>query len=61
MLNRLPGAVEEKLTSSKYARLAKCSQDTASRDINDLVAHGILVKDQPGGRSSSSALAPIDH
>jgi Fic family protein len=49
-----------KLTSSKYAKLAKCSQDTASRDIGDLIAHGILAKDQPGGRSTSYSLAPVD-
>ena len=60
VLNRLLDGFEGKLTSSKYARLAKCSQDTASRDIGDLIAFGILVKDQAGGRSTSYSLAPID-
>jgi Fic family protein len=60
VLNRLLGGFEGKLTSSKYAKLAKCSQDTASRDIDDLIAHGILVKDRAGGRSTSYSLAPID-
>ena len=60
VLNRLLGGFEGQLTSSKYAKLAKCSQDTASRDINDLIAHGILTKDQAGGRSTSYALAPVE-
>ena len=58
VLNRLLGGFEGKLTSSKYAKLAKCSQDTASRDIGDLIAHGILTKDQAGGRSTSYSLTP---
>ena len=60
VLNRLLDGFEGKLTSSKYAKLAKCSQDTASRDIDDLIAHGILVKDQAGGRSTSYSLVPVD-
>ena len=60
VLNRLLGGFEGKLTSSKYATLAKCSQDTASRDIGDLIAHGILTKDQVGGRSTRYSLAPVD-
>ena len=60
VLNRLLGGFEGKLTSSKYAKLAKCSQDTASRDIDDLIAHGILTKDQAGGRSTSYSLTPVD-
>jgi Fic family protein len=56
VLNRLLGGFDGKLTSSKYATLAKCSQDTASRDIAELIAHGILVKDQAGGRSTSYSL-----
>jgi Fic family protein len=42
-----------KLTSSKWAALAKCSQDTALRDIQDLVGRGVLTKDPSGGRSTS--------
>ena len=47
---------EGKLTSSKWAKITKCSQDTALRDILDLVAKGIFVKDSAGGRSTSYLL-----
>jgi Fic family protein len=57
MLNRLLGDFEGKLTSSKWARIEKCSQDTALRDITDLVERGILKKDEGGGRSTSNSLA----
>ena len=56
VLNRLFDGFEGKLTSSKWAALGKCSQDTASRDIGDLVKRGILVKDAAGGRSTSFSL-----
>jgi len=59
VLNRLVDGFEGKLTTSKYAKLAKCSQDTALRDILPLVDHGILVRNPEGGRSTSYALAPI--
>jgi DeoR/GlpR family transcriptional regulator of sugar metabolism len=49
--------LEGKLTSSKWATLVKCSQDTALRDIDDLVKRGVLVKEPGGGRSTSYALA----
>lgn len=45
-----------KLTSSKYAKMAKCSQDTAHRDILDLIDKGILQKNEEGGRSTSYSL-----
>jgi Fic family protein len=57
VLNRLLGGFEGKLTTSKYARLAKCSQDTALRDVLALVERGILVRSPAGGRSTSYALA----
>jgi Fic family protein len=57
MLNRLLDGFEGKLTSSKWAKLAKCSQDTALRDIDDLLHSHILVKDTAGGRSTSYSLA----
>jgi Fic family protein len=57
VLNRLLDGFEGKLTSSKWAALGKSSQDTASRDIDDLVKRGILVKDAAGGRSTSYSLA----
>jgi Fic family protein len=60
IINRLLNGFEGKLTSSKYAKLAKCSQDTASRDIDDLVKQGILAKDAAGGRSTSYSLVEID-
>ena len=57
VINRLFDGFEGKLTSSKWAKLAKCSQDTALRDIDDLVKRGVLVKDAAGGRSTSYSLA----
>ena len=56
ILNKMLDGFDGKLTSSKWAKLAKCSQDTAHRDILDLVEHGILVKDAAGGRSTSYSL-----
>lgn len=56
VLNRLFDGFEGKLTTSKWARLAKCSQDTAYRDIMDLVERGALRKDSGGGRSTSYSL-----
>jgi Fic family protein len=56
MIDRLFDGFEGKLTSSKWAQLAKCSQDTALRDIDDLIARGILRKDAGGGRSTSYSL-----
>jgi len=59
MINRLLNAFEGKLTSSKWAKLEKCSQDTALRDIEDLIDKGVLTKDSGGGRSTSYSLARI--
>jgi Fic family protein len=56
MITRLLDGFEGKMTSSKWAKIAKCSQDTALRDILDLVAHGILIRDEAGGRSTSYSL-----
>ena len=56
-LNRLLDGFQGKLTSSKYAKLAKCSSDTALRDIRDLLERGILVRNPGGGRSTSYRLA----
>ncbi|HEV8040695.1 MAG TPA: Fic family protein [Bryobacteraceae bacterium] len=56
MLNRLLDGFTGKLTTSKYAELAKCSQDTAWRDILTLVENGILLRDSAGGRSTSYSL-----
>lgn len=53
VLNRLLDGFEGKITSSKWAKLAKCSQDTASRDIADLIHKNILARNPAGGRSTS--------
>lgn len=49
-----------KLTTSKWAKLTRCSQDTALRDIEDLVRRGILARNAGGGRSTSYAIATLD-
>lgn len=56
MLNKLLDGFEGKFNSSKWAKIAKCSQDTAGRDIQDLIEKGILVKEASGGRSTSYIL-----
>lgn len=53
MLNKMLDGFEGKLTSSKWAKIAKCSQDTALRDIQHLVDQGVLIKEVSGGRSTS--------
>ena len=60
MINRLLNGFEGKLTSSKWAKLEKCSQDTALRDIEDLMKRGVLTKDSAGGRSTSYSLVIIN-
>ncbi len=52
LLNRLLDGFDGKLTSSKWAAIAKCSPDTALRDINELVVRGVLRKASAGGRST---------
>jgi Fic family protein len=59
VINRLLDGFEGKLTSSKWATLAKVSQATAARDIDDLIALGVLQKDAAGGRSTSYSLATL--
>jgi len=56
LVNRLLDGFEGKLTSSKWAAIAKCSPDTALRDITDLLARGVLRKSDAGGRSTSYEL-----
>ncbi|MGE0634264.1 MAG: Fic family protein [Pseudobdellovibrionaceae bacterium] len=58
VINRLIDGFEGKLTSSKWAAMGKCSQDTASRDIEDLIKRRILRKNPEGGRSTSYSLVP---
>ncbi len=57
LVNRLLDGFDGKLTSSKWAAIAKCSADTALRDINDLLARGVLKKLEAGGRSTSYELS----
>ncbi len=56
IVNRLLDGFDGKLTSSKWALLAKCSQDTASRDIGELIKNKILKKNSGGGRNTSYSL-----
>jgi Fic family protein len=56
VLNRLLDGFEGKLTTTKYAKLAKCSQDTALRDILPLVESGLLARNPEGGRSTSYSI-----
>lgn len=56
ILNKLFEGFVGNLTSSKWAKLTKCSQDTAARDIQALIDHGILKKEPAGGRSTSYTL-----
>jgi Fic family protein len=56
VLNRVLDGFDGKLTSSKWAKIAKCSQDTAHRDIVDLIDKGILMKSPERGRSSNYSL-----
>lgn len=57
VMNRLLDVFDGKLTSSRYARLARCSPDTALRGIKELLDSGILVKNPGAGRSTSYSLA----
>jgi Fic family protein len=56
VVNRLLDGFEGKLSTSRYAKLAKCSQDTAHRDIMQLMERGILVRNPEGGRSTTYSL-----
>jgi len=56
MLNKLLDGFEGKLTTVKWSKIAKCSHDTALRDIQDLIGKSVLEMDPAGGRSSSYSL-----
>jgi Fic family protein len=56
LINKLLDGFDGKLTSSKWAKIAKCSKDTAIRDINDLIRKNILRKVAAGGRSTNYEL-----
>ncbi len=57
VINRMLNGFQGFLTTSKYAKLAKCSSDTALRDIQELLDRGILLQNRAGGRSTSYRLA----
>jgi Fic family protein len=58
MLNKLLDGFDGKMKSSKWAKISKCSSDTALRDIKDLIDKGILrQEDSAGGRSTNYVLA----
>ncbi len=59
VLNRLLDGFDGEWTTSKWAKIAKCSQDTALRDITGLVNHAILAHSPAGGRSTSYHLASL--
>jgi len=56
LLNKLLDGFEGKLTSMKWAKMAKCSKDTAIRDINDLINKEVMQKGPAGGRSTNYEL-----
>ncbi len=60
MLNKLLDGFEGKLKTSKWAKITKCSADTALRDIKDLIEKGILKQEEPGGRSTNFMLVEYD-
>ena len=57
MINKLFDGFSGNLTTSKWAKITKCSADTALRDIKDLIEKGILITDKAGGRSANYKLA----
>ena len=59
VINRLLEGFEGKLTTSKWAALTNSSQDTALRDIQQLVERGVLVRNHAGGRSTNYSLAGL--
>ncbi len=59
MLNKLLDGFDGKLKSSKWAKITKCSSDTALRDIKDLIEKGILKQEESGGRSTNYELVDL--
>jgi Fic family protein len=57
LLNRLLDGFEGKLTTGKWAAIAKCSPDTALRDITELMSLGVLKRSPGGGRSTGYEVA----
>lgn len=61
IINRMLDDFQGFLSTSKYAKLAKCSSDTALRDIRELLERGVLVQNTSGGRSTSYRFAEQQH
>lgn len=59
VVNCLLSNFQGKLTSSKYAKIAKCSQDTALRDIQMLIEYGVMEKEPGGGRSTNYRISQL--
>lgn len=59
IVQRLCDGFKGHLTTSKYAKMADCSTDTALRDVHELVGYGVLVQNAAGGRSTSYRLASL--
>jgi Fic family protein len=58
ILNKLMDDVEGVLNTTKWEKITTCSQDTALRDIQDLIEKGVLVKSERGGRSTNYEMKP---
>lgn len=61
MINKLLDGFEGKLSTSKWAKISKCSQDSALRDIQSLVEQGVLEQESAGGRSTSYKLRSFEY
>jgi Fic family protein len=59
IIDRMLNGMEGKMTSSKWGKMAKCSKETAIRDIQDLIGKTILIKEGAGGRSTSYILNEV--
>ena len=60
IINRMLDNFEGHMNTSKYAKMAKCSNDTALRDIQDLLERNLFIRNPGGGRSTSYRLATVD-
>jgi len=60
IINKMLDGFEGKLSSSKWAKINKCSQDTALRDVQDLIAKGLMEKQPGGSRNTSYELVALD-
>jgi Fic family protein len=56
LVNKLLDGFDGKITTSKWAKIAKCSHDTALRDLNDLIQKGVMLKESGGSKNTSYIL-----